>query len=107
MSFASPGIPPALFTSTSIFPNRSSAAATIASTEARSVTSVRTQIASPPSRFASATARPPASSSRCAATTFAPSVAKRRAAVAPIPLVGQLPLYYEQFRFSLGLQYGS
>ena len=25
----------------------------------------------------------------------------------PVPLVGQLPLYYEQFRFMIGLQFGS
>jgi hypothetical protein len=72
----------ALFTSTSIRPNRSTAAATIARTAAASLTSVGTPSTRPPPSSFSAAARGSATS---ATTTRAPSARNRRAYAKPIP----------------------
>lgn len=74
---------PALFTSTSIPPNRSTAPAISASTCAGSATSQDRNTASPPAEAISATVPSPAAMS--ATTTRAPSAARARAVAAPMP----------------------
>ena len=74
---------PALFTSTSMPPKRSTAAFTIASHCFGSVTSVFTTSAVGPHAFASFSS---SSSFRAARTTLSPRLAQARATAAPIPL---------------------
>src|SRR5882762_6136363 len=75
----------ALLTRMSIRPNASTARAAIASTLARSATSVRTAIASKPWRFKSAATSAAALASISATTTFAPSLASPSAYALPMP----------------------
>src|SRR4029450_12017221 len=76
---------PALLTSTSTRPHRSTARATVASTASRSATSHASARArsSPPSAVASARRR---SSRRATSTTRAPRAARSRASCSPMPL---------------------
>ena len=73
---------PALLTSTSMRPKRSTTSATMASTAARSVTSAASPIESFPSAEAVSAAF---CASRSATTTVAPSAARRFAMPLPIP----------------------
>src|SRR6267378_1027018 len=75
----------ALLTRMSIRPNASIARPAIASTLARSATSVRTAIASKPWRFKSAATASAAIASISATTTFAPSLANPSAYALPMP----------------------
>ena len=81
---------PALFTSTSSFPNESTAVLTAPSQSTWHVTSRRTKTAWPPSSRISDAVLSPASTSMSPSTTFAPSATNSHAAAPPKPIISPL-----------------